>query len=118
MTPFDWNGLHVGDRVLVHDQSTESHFPLRTATVIAVDSKRPVHMVGIRVPDVGPAGDAVLWPTRAQIHLDPHDPSEACWRCETDARTTVEFVSARPAREAGPAPNANTHAVSARARAA
>jgi hypothetical protein len=85
MTPFDWNGLQVGDKVLVHDQSTDGHFLLRAATVMNVDLTHLVHAVGISVPSVGSVGSAVLWPTRAQVHLDPRDPSEPCWRCETDA---------------------------------
>jgi hypothetical protein len=87
MTPFDWNGLQIGDKVLVHDQSSDEHFPLRSATVMNVDLKRRVHAVGIRVPNAVPSGSAVIWPTRSQVHLDPRDPSERCWRCEVDARS-------------------------------
>ena len=32
MTPFDSNGLAVGDKVLLHDQSSGDSFPLRAAT--------------------------------------------------------------------------------------
>jgi hypothetical protein len=86
MIRFDWNGLAVGDKVLVHDQSTDDHYTLRAATVMSVDLNGRVHTVGIRVPNDGSAGSSVLWPTAAQVHRDPLDPSEPCWRCEMDAR--------------------------------
>jgi hypothetical protein len=85
VTLFEWNGLQVGDKVLVHEQSSDDSFPLRTATVMNVDLTARVHGVGIRVPDTTGAGSAVSWPTRSQVHRDPIDPSESCWRCETSA---------------------------------
>jgi hypothetical protein len=85
MTPFAWNGLQVGDQVLMHDQSGDNSFPLRAATVMNVDLMSRVHGVGIRVPSAMGPGSAVSWPTRSQVHLDPRDPSEPCWRCEANA---------------------------------
>jgi hypothetical protein len=87
VTPFDWNGLQVGDKVLIHDQSIDDRFPLRAAKVVNVDFTRRVHDVGIRAPNAVGPGSVVSWPTRAQVHLDPRDPSERCWRCEVGALT-------------------------------
>jgi hypothetical protein len=85
VTPFDWNGLQIGDKVLLHHQSSDDSFPLVAATVMNVDLMSRVHGVCIRVPNTVGPGSAVSWPTRSQVHLDPRDPSERCWRCAPSA---------------------------------
>jgi hypothetical protein len=85
MTPFDWNGLQVGDEVLMHEQSSDDSFPLVAATVMNVDLTSRERHVGIRVPNTTGPGSAVSWPTRSQVHRDPRDPTEHCWRCEANA---------------------------------
>jgi hypothetical protein len=79
MLSFQWNALRIGDPVLVHGADTPE-MVLRPGVVTMVDaSRRGPHGIGVRV--AMPAGDAVMWPSRASVHLDPRDVLEPCWRC-------------------------------------
>lgn len=79
MIAFDWNGLRVGDRVLVH--SDVGDFLLRVGRVASVHASAPLHEVGIRVLAQGGSDAAIVWPSRLQVHRDPAAAAERCWRC-------------------------------------
>jgi hypothetical protein len=102
MVRFEWNALHVGDRVVVHDpMGTE--FPLLVGTVFMVETKRSTrgaNSVGIRVETQG--GHRLVWPSSLAAHHDPPDPTEVCWRCASLAETASRqlLAGAAPARAA------------------
>jgi hypothetical protein len=86
----EWDGLRVGDRVLVHDDlSTGEDFPLYSGVVVTVDRTTRSHAVGIRVADICGAETPVLRLLRTQVHRDPCDRSEPCWRCDWAKRKRV-----------------------------
>jgi hypothetical protein len=83
----EWDTLRVGDRVLVHDDlSTVEDFPLCGGVVATVDGMTRPHRVGINVATVSKAATVVVRPLRMQVHRDPRDPSEPCWRCDWEKR--------------------------------
>ena len=83
MVRLEWNALRVGDKVLVHNPG-DSSMRLVPGTVALVQSVRGPNDIGIRVaPKIG--RQAVLRPGRLAVHLDPRDPTEECWRCESIA---------------------------------
>lgn len=84
MLSFDWRWATVGQQVLLHDD-TRADSPLVRGEVAFIERRRQGTAVGIRVHDGGP--DTVLWPAPQQVHLDPRDPSDECWRCD---RTAVQ----------------------------
>ena len=87
MTGLEWDGLRIGDRVLVHDDlSTVDDFPLHPGVVATVNRTTRSHAVGIRVATASGAATPILRPLRMQVHRDPHDPSEPCWRCDWEKR--------------------------------
>lgn len=79
MLTFDWNGLRTGDHVLVHEPSNPDLSALRTGVVRWVEHHRRQTQVGIRIDD--PSGGSVVWPSRLEVHSDPRDANEPCWRC-------------------------------------
>jgi hypothetical protein len=94
MLRFEWNGLHVGDRVVVHDPPFGTEFPLLAGTVAMVEmhrSKGGANGVGVRVVTAG-GGHRVVWPPYLAAHRDPPDPTEDCWRCATLVDTTARQV--------------------------
>ena len=102
MLRFDWNGLRVGDRVVVHDPPFGTEFPLLAGTVGMVEpscSKRGANGVGIRVAADG-GGHRIVWPSFLAAHHETPDPTEDCWRCaalaETAARQLVASAVAVP----------------------
>jgi hypothetical protein len=87
VTGFEWNTLRVGDRVLIHDDlSAAEDFPLHPGVVAAVDGMTWSHDVGIRLANASGATATMLRPLRMQVHRDPRDPSEPCWRCDWEKR--------------------------------
>ena len=103
MLRFEWNGLRVGDRVVVHDPPFGTEFPLLAGTVATVEtkrSKRGANALGVRVATDG-GGHRVVWPSYLAAHHDPPDPPGDCWRCvalaETAARRLVASAVAAPA---------------------
>jgi hypothetical protein len=69
--------------VLVHDDlSTVDDFPLYPGIVATVDRTTRSHAVGIRVTTFSGAATPILQLLRMQVHRDPRDPSESCWRCD------------------------------------
>jgi hypothetical protein len=83
VTASEWDRLRVGDRVLVHDDlSTADDFPLYPGVVATVDGTTRSHAVGIRVATISGATAPILRLLRMQVHRDPPDPSECCWRCD------------------------------------
>ena len=90
MNAFEWDGLRVGDRVLVHDDlSTVEDFPLYRGVVVTVDRTTRSHAVGIRVAHISGAETPVLRLLRTQVHRDPCDRTEPCWRCDWAKRKRV-----------------------------
>jgi hypothetical protein len=84
---FEWNALREGDRVLVHDDlSTVEDFPLCSGVVATVDGMAQPHSVGIRVATAPNGATIIVRPLRMQVHFDPRDPSEPCWRCDWEKR--------------------------------
>jgi len=79
MLRFDWNGLRLGDDVLVH-ASSGADMALSPGTVAMVDVVKGSNRVGIRMTTDGRG--PVLWPSRLAVHPDPCDPTEPCWRCQ------------------------------------
>ena len=78
MLRFEWNGLRVGDRVVVHDPPFGTEFPLLAGTVATVEtkrSKRGANALGVRVATDG-GGHRVVWPSYLAAHHDPPDPTE------------------------------------------
>jgi hypothetical protein len=72
---------------LVHDDlSTVDDFPLHPGVVATVDAMTRSHAVGIRVATASGAATAILRPLRMQVHRDPRDPSEPCWRCDWEKK--------------------------------
>ena len=54
MTGLEWDGLRVGDRVLVHDdRTTVDDFPLHPGVVATVNRTTRSHAVGIRIATAG-----------------------------------------------------------------
>jgi hypothetical protein len=80
MLKFDWNGLHVGDKVLVHDPESED-LSLVRGVVAAIDARKGANRVGVRLM-VGGDTRKMLWPTHLAVHVDPRRPTERCWRCD------------------------------------
>ena len=78
MLRFDWNGLRVGDRVLVHAGSGPD-MALSRGTAVMVDVRKGSNGVGVRMTT---DGQAIIWPSRLAVHFDPCDPTEPCWRCQ------------------------------------
>jgi hypothetical protein len=87
---FEWNALHVGDRVLAHDPR-DVEMALVPGVVVMVQTAPGSNDIGIRV--TGEGGDAmVLRPKRLTVHPDPQDTSEDCWRCDE-----ISAAAAQPA---------------------
>jgi hypothetical protein len=84
MRKLEWNALHVGDDVLVHDQR-DARLALVTGTVAMIDTATGSNDIGIRVEDPR----RVLRPTRLSVHLAPLDSAESCWRCDVGAADHV-----------------------------
>lgn len=77
MLLFEWNALRVGDRVLVHDDSTLG-LDLREATVRLVQTHAGAASdVGIRLDD-----GEMRYPRRNAVHMQPLDRRFSCWRCD------------------------------------
>lgn len=95
MRALEWDALRVGDRVLVHDDlATVEDFPLCGGVVATVGGMTRPHGVGISVVTAPYAVTAIVRPLRMQVHRDPPDPSEPCWRCEWENRVMVDRETA------------------------
>ena len=94
MLRFEWNGLRVGDWVVVHDHPFGTEFPLLAGTVAVLEtkrSKRGANALGVRIAIDG-GGHRVVWPSYLAAHRDPPDPTEDCWRCASPVETTAHQV--------------------------
>lgn len=81
MRPFQWHALQAGDRVSVH--GADEGFSVRAGVVTAVYGRFKRQTVGVVLD--GRAADGtedLCWPNRLEVHLDPRDASEPCWRCD------------------------------------
>jgi hypothetical protein len=76
---FEWNGLRVGDEVLVHDRATD--LTLNEGVVAFVDNHTGLNGVGIRL-SASNEDRSTLWPSFRAVHRDPRDRTEPCWQCE------------------------------------
>jgi hypothetical protein len=85
MMRLEWNALRVGDHVLVHDPR-DADARLLPGVVVEVDTIDGSNDLGIRIKADREAA-AVVRPKRLVVHVDPRDPSERCWRCDTIALT-------------------------------
>jgi hypothetical protein len=75
---------------------------------------RPIERRVLRLVDEGVvsvvtapyAVTAIVRPLRMQVHRDPRDPSEPCWRCDWENRVMVDRETAadHPARSPASAP--------------
>jgi hypothetical protein len=92
MRRLEWNSLHVGDNVLVHD-AREPEKPLLAGIVAIVDTATGGNDVGIRIAPEGSRA-RVVRPARLAVHLDPRDLTESCWRCDSGAAYKREARSA------------------------
>jgi hypothetical protein len=93
---FEWDALRVGDPVLVHDDlSTLEDFPLCGGTVATVDGLSRPHGVSIRLTVATSPARAIVRPLPMQVHRDPRDPAEPCWRCQWETRVMVETTTKR-----------------------
>ena len=81
MNRIQWNTLHVGNYVLVHDE-TKPGLPLVPGRVTMVNAASGSNDVAIRIPSTrGPS--KVVHPPRLAVHLEDLDPEARCWRCDT-----------------------------------
>jgi hypothetical protein len=90
MRMLEWNALHVGDEVLVHDQR-DAGLALLPGTVALIDAATGSNDIGIRVEDPR----RVLRPARLAVHLVPLDSAEACWRCDAGAVHATDVGTTR-----------------------
>jgi hypothetical protein len=81
MMRLEWNALHVGDKVLVHDP-TDPDMSLLAGIVAMVDTASRSNDIGVNVAHDGDRR-RVLRPNRLTVHLDPLDGTEDCWRCDS-----------------------------------
>ena len=65
MTEFAWNGLRVGDRVVVNEHRAEVFGHSALGTVAFVNSHPRDNDVGVRLD--GDASGLVRWPTRFEL---------------------------------------------------
>jgi hypothetical protein len=100
---FEWNALHVGEKVLVHDDADVS-LRLQPGVVAIVQTAHGSNGVGVRL--TVPSGHlSVVRPSRLSVHLDPRDATEECWRCDAiAARTGSGLAAAAPSPPPGDAP--------------
>jgi hypothetical protein len=85
MLRLQWNALHVGDRVLVHDDHDRYRAPLVEGVVAIVHTQPGAHDVAIRIS--GESG--VIHPRRSAVHLIEYGPRDTCWRCQALAEATA-----------------------------
>jgi hypothetical protein len=79
MTPFAWNGLRVGDAVVVHDllATVPGGAVLGQVAYVHTGIGRKGNEVGVRC-STRPLGADVMWPGRLQVHL-PNERSDCPW---------------------------------------
>jgi hypothetical protein len=88
MRKLEWNALHVGDEVLVHDQR-DPGLALLPGTVALIDTASGSNDIGVRVEDPR----RVLRPARLAVHLAPLDSAESCWRCDAGTARDVHATA-------------------------
>ena len=93
MRKLEWNALHIGDEVLVHDQG-DARLALVPGTVAMIDTANGSNDIGVRVEDPR----RVLRPARLAVHLAPLDPTESCWRCDIGPTEHLHVAEAGTAR--------------------
>lgn len=86
MIRHEWNALHVGQHVLVHDEDDPAS-PLVPGRVTEVEDASGSNHVTIRISPPG-RRTRIVQPRRLAVHIDSGEPIERCWRCE------IRFTSA------------------------
>ena len=85
MLSFEWNALHPGDAVLVHDD-TDRAFVLREGTVALVNTRSGSNDIAIQL--TAPHDARLVHPRQSAVHLAPFTGSEPCWRCDASRVAT------------------------------
>jgi hypothetical protein len=85
MRKLEWNALHVGDHVLVHDQ-TDAGLALLPGIVAIIDTGTGSNDIGVKIEHPR----RILRPSRLAVHLDPMDGTEDCWRCDDGVEPAAE----------------------------
>jgi len=90
-----WNALHVGARVMVHDH--EASGALAAGEVVSVRAHVDGTDVLVRLGD-----GTLVYPRRLGVHVLPLASNERCWRCDTATPTAPAHNGRRrsPARSA------------------
>jgi hypothetical protein len=78
VTRFAWNGLRVGDAVVVHDvfATVPGVAVLGRVAFVRACSGREANQVGVRYSS--PSDADVMWPGRLQVHL-PNEGDDCPW---------------------------------------
>jgi hypothetical protein len=84
MVRLEWNGLRVGDKVLVHDRSDPAMQLLPGVVAMVQTTVQSSNDIGVRVASRSDRL-SVLRPSRLAVHVDPRDTAEECWRCDAIA---------------------------------
>jgi hypothetical protein len=72
MNPFEWNGLRVGEPVVLRELSTRGEVTATAGVVAFVEvrsQRRGGNRVGVRVP--AESEQVVVWPSRGQVDRRP-----------------------------------------------
>jgi hypothetical protein len=98
-----WNGLAAGDHVLVHDPEDPEH-ALVPGVVALVEVTSSTNVIAVRLQ--GRARGRTVRPQRFEVHNDPPDHDEQCWRCDrpTMIRKPIPLPRSGKARGAASEP--------------
>lgn len=80
MTQDEFQTLHVGDQVLVHDLG--SNYQLRQGVVVS-QGRFEAGRLGVHIGSENLQTGAIVYPPWERVHRFPLDPSEPCQFCET-----------------------------------
>ena len=94
----NWNGLAAGDHVLVHDPEDPEH-ALLPGVVALVEMTSSTNVIAVRL--LGRARGRTVRPQRFEVHNDPLDHGEQCWRCDRPAMIRKPVPLPRSAKARG-----------------
>lgn len=94
MLSLEWNALHPGDAVLVHDD-TDRTFTLREGTVALVETRSDSNDIAIQLAGRDDR-HSLVHPRQSAVHRSPFAATEPCWRCDA-SQTTGTHVQATDA---------------------
>ena len=98
MLRMQWNRLAAGDHVLVHDPEDPDH-ALLPGVVALVEVTSSTNVVAVRLQ--GRARGRTVRPQRFEVHNDPPDHDEQCWRCDRPAMIRKPIPLSRSAKGRG-----------------